>query len=191
MKRYIVYILLILTGFCVSCDEYLETKTYGEVLPETTEDYASLIHTHLNNIESSSSDKILGTFTDVLRLECFSDNLNASLSTSSSSYTPVYVGSYVSSAMYRFNNLFQVVRDVNVVLDNIEETDSELSKKIIAVSYTLRAILYYNMMRDYVSLMINNGQPRLWGYRLWLILTWKQSRGEEISKKRWILSLKI
>ncbi len=148
MKRYIVYILLILTGFCVSCDEYLETKTYGEVLPETTEDYASLIHTHLNNIESSSSDKILGTFTDVLRLECFSDNLNASLSTSSSSYTPVYVGSYVSSAMYRFNNLFQVVRDVNVVLDNIEETDSELSKKIIAVSYTLRAILYYNMMRE-------------------------------------------
>ena len=44
MKRYIVYILLIFSGFCVSCDEYLETKTYGEILPETTEDYASLIH---------------------------------------------------------------------------------------------------------------------------------------------------
>lgn len=149
MKRYIVYILLIFSGFCVSCDEYLETKTYGEILPETTEDYAPLIHTHLYNIEASTSDKILGNFNDVLRWECFSDNLNASLSKSvSNSYTPIYVGSYIGSAIYRFNNLFQVVRDVNVVLDNVKEKDSELDKKITAVAYTLRAVLYYNMMRE-------------------------------------------
>ena len=37
MKRYIVYVLLVLSGFCVSCDEYLKTKTYGEILPGTTE----------------------------------------------------------------------------------------------------------------------------------------------------------
>lgn len=149
MKRYIVYILLIFSGFCVSCDEYLETKTYGEILPETTEDYASLIHTHLYNIEASTSDKILGNFNDVLRWECFSDNLNASLSKSvSNSYTPIYVGSYIGSAIYRFNNLFQVVRDANVVLDNVKEKDSALDKKITAVAYTLRAVLYYNMMRE-------------------------------------------
>lgn len=149
MKRYIVYILLIFSGFCVSCDEYLETKTYGEILPETTEDYASLIHTHLYNIEASTSDKILGNFNDVLRWECFSDNLNASLLKSvSNSYTPIYVGSYIGSAIYRFNNLFQVVRDANVVLDNVKEKDSELDKKITAVAYTLRAVLYYNMMRE-------------------------------------------
>lgn len=81
MKRYIVYVLLVLSGFCVSCDEYLKTKTYGEILPETTEDYASLLHTHLYNIEAGTSEKILGNFNDVLRWECFSDNLNASLST--------------------------------------------------------------------------------------------------------------
>ena len=118
MKRYIVYVLLVLSGFCVSCDEYLKTKTYGEILPETTEDYASLLHTHLYNIEASTSDKILGNFNDVLRWECFSDNLNASLSTSVKN-TPIYVGSYISSAIYRFNNLFQVVKDANVVLDNV------------------------------------------------------------------------
>ena len=148
MNRYIVYILWILSGFCVSCDEYLETKTYGEVLPETTEDYASLIYTHLNTIESSTLDKILGNFNDVLRWECFSDNLNATLSKTVNSYTPVYVGSYVASAMYRFNNLFQVVKDVNVALDNITDRDSELGKKIIAVAYTLRGVVYYNMMRE-------------------------------------------
>ena len=50
MKRYIYYILLFVSGYCTSCDDYLEVKTYGQVLPETTEDYATLIYTHLNNI---------------------------------------------------------------------------------------------------------------------------------------------
>ena len=147
MKRYIVYVLLVLSGFCVSCDEYLKTKTYGEILPETTEDYASLLHTHLYNIEAGTSEKILGNFNDVLRWECFSDNLNASLSTSVKN-TPIYVGSYISSAIYRFNNLFQVVKDANVVLDNVKGKDSELDKKITAIAYTLRAVVYYNMMRE-------------------------------------------
>ena len=92
-----------------------------------------MIHTHLYNIEASTSDKILGNFNDVLRWECFSDNLNASLSKSvSNSYTPIYVGSYIGSAIYRFNNLFQVVRDANVVLDNVKEKDSELESHLLA-----------------------------------------------------------
>lgn len=148
MKRYIYYILLFVSGYCTSCDDYLEVKTYGQVLPETTEDYATLIYTHLNNIETATSDKILGNFNDVLRFECFSDNLNASLMKTTSSYTPTYVGSYIASAIYRFNNLFQVVKDVNIVLDNMEDKESELGKKITAVAYTLRGILYYNMMRE-------------------------------------------
>lgn len=142
-------VILFFAAYCLSCDDYLEVKTYGQVLPETTEDYASLINTHLSNVETSSSDKIIGNFNDVLRFECFSDNLNANLSTSvSSSYTPIYVGSYVGSAMYRFNNLFQVVKDVNVVLDYMNDVETELGKKVTAVAYTLRAVLYYNMMRE-------------------------------------------
>lgn len=149
MKKYIIYILLFISGYCISCDDYLEVKTYGQVLPETVEDYASVVYTHLSNVETSASDKIVGAFNDVLRLECFSDNLNASLSTAKeSTYTPMYVGAYVASAMYRFNNLFQVVKDMNIVLDNMDDKDSELGKKITAVAYTLRGVLYYNMMRE-------------------------------------------
>ena len=143
-------VILFFAAYCLSCDDYLEVKTYGQVLPETTEDYASLINTHLSNVETSSSDKIIGNFNDVLRFECFSDNLNANLSTSvSSSYTPIYVGSYVGSAMYRFNNLFQVVKDVNVVLDYMNDVETELGKKVTAVAYTLRAVLYPSAMTLY------------------------------------------
>ena len=192
MKRYIVYILLIFSGFCVSCDEYLETKTYGEILPETTEDYASLIHTHLYNIEASTSDKILGNFNDVLRWECFSDNLNASLSKSvSNSYTPIYVGSYIGSAIYRFNNLFQVVRDANVVLDNVKEKDSELDKKITAVAYTLRAVLYYNMMRELCEPYEKQRATEIMGVPIVDHFDMEANRGEGIYRKPWILSLKI
>lgn len=149
IRNRFLQLILFFAVCCESCDDYLEVKTYGQVLPETTEDYASLINTHLSNVETSSSDKIIGNFTDVLRFECFSDNLNANLSTSvSSSYTPVYVGSYVSSAMYRFNNLFQVVKDVNIVLDYMNDVETELGKKVTAVAYTLRAVLYFNMMRE-------------------------------------------
>ena len=40
------------------------------------------------------------------------------------------------------------MKDANVVLDNVKGKDSELDKKITAIAYTLRAVVYYNMMRE-------------------------------------------
>ena len=104
MKSPIIYIALLFGWWSASCDSYLETDNFGKVLPETTEDYASLINTWMFNVgDKYSGNPPYYTFYDVLRMEAFTDNLNASLSTgTSSSYIPMYVGAYMGSAIYRF-----------------------------------------------------------------------------------------
>ena len=44
MKGLKLYMMVLIVGMCCSCDEYLEVKNYGQVLPETDEDYATLIN---------------------------------------------------------------------------------------------------------------------------------------------------
>ena len=45
MKVLKLYMMMLIVGMCCSCDEYLEVKNYGQVLPETDEDYACLLYT--------------------------------------------------------------------------------------------------------------------------------------------------
>jgi hypothetical protein len=51
MKVLKLYMMMLIVGMCCSCDEYLEVKNYGQVLPETDEDYATLINNQLSAIE--------------------------------------------------------------------------------------------------------------------------------------------
>lgn len=151
MKSPIIYIALLFGWWSASCDSYLETDNFGKVLPETTEDYASLINTWMFNVgDKYSGNPPYYTFYDVLRMEAFTDNLNASLSTgTSSSYIPMYVGAYMGSAIYRFEALYEPIRDANIVLDNMEDDGSELWDKTVAAARTLRGISYFTLMREF------------------------------------------
>ncbi|MFR1242022.1 MAG: hypothetical protein ACLSDJ_13035 [Butyricimonas faecihominis] len=51
MKGLKLYMMVLIVGMCCSCDEYLEVKNYGQVLPETNEDYATLINNQLSAID--------------------------------------------------------------------------------------------------------------------------------------------
>ena len=151
MRAYI-YILVLFGWGLTACDDYLETDTYGQVLPETTEDYASLINTWMFNVgDKYSGNPPYYTWQDALRMECFTDNLNASLSTDdgSTSYTPMYVGQYMSSIIYRFQALYEPIRDANIVLDNMKDDGSELWDKTVAAAYGLRGMTYFMLMREY------------------------------------------
>ena len=151
MKKYIVYIMLLTGWCCMSCDSYLETKDYGQVSPETTEDYASLINMWMEHIETKTSkNPPTYMYQDVLRMECFSDNLNASLSTTTQkTYMPMYVGEYMGSLIYRFEAQYKFIRDANIVLDNMKDDGSELWDKTVAVAYALRGITYFTLLREF------------------------------------------
>lgn len=149
MKAY-SYILILFLGL-TACDSYLETDTYGQVLPETTEDYASLINTWMFNVgDKTSQNPPYYTYQDVIRLESYTDNLNANLATNrSSSYTPTYVGEYMGSLIYRFEALYEPIRDANIVLDNMKDDGSELWDKTVAAAYALRGLTYFTLMREF------------------------------------------
>ena len=54
MKVLKLYMMMLIVGMCCSCDEYLEVKNYGQVLPETDEDYATLINNQLSAIDKGT-----------------------------------------------------------------------------------------------------------------------------------------
>lgn len=149
MKVLKLYMMMLIVGMCCSCDEYLEVKNYGQVLPETDEDYATLINNQLSAIDKGTAGaaNMLGSFAWMIELECYSDNLNTSLMTSNAlSY--IYVGTNVNSAQYRFMNYYSLIKDYNIIIDNLKERDTELGKKILATAYAMRGVMYFNLMRE-------------------------------------------
>lgn len=130
-----------------SCDHYLEVKTYGQKLPDTEEDYATLLASQLTTFETYN-DKTFGSPSLTLRNECFSDNLNASLLTKTQTLMPMYVGDQISSTQYRYNEVYSCIKDYNIIIDNLEQRDSELGKKLLGTSYAMRGALYFHLMRE-------------------------------------------
>ncbi len=130
-----------------SCDDYLEVKTYGQKLPETEEDYMTLLGQQLYDYENTGGNKF-GTYLDLLNLECYSDNLNASLLITDNSNTPLYIGAQILANQMRYNHMYSAINDHNIIIDNIQQRDSELGKKILGTSYAMRGALYFTLMRE-------------------------------------------
>lgn len=133
--------------FFASCDHYLEVKTYGEKLPESVDDYEQLLANQLRSFDNG--DNYLYQPRYILKYECYSDNLNASLSTKqNSSYMPMYVGDDMGANQYRMQNLYGQIKNLNIILGEMPEQDTDKGKQIVAASRTMRAAFYYTLMRE-------------------------------------------
>ena len=71
-----------------SCNDYLDVKPKGKIIPETAEDYSTIIHYWLNQIEKGNDDVIIPNPDKVKTLEMYAEDLDATLASSTSSYTP-------------------------------------------------------------------------------------------------------
>ena len=138
----IITVMLMLT----SCDRYLETPQYGDVLPESVEDYATLIYKQLQSIEGTDQ-LLVGSFRTSAETESYTDNLNASLATTFD--LSVYVGADLPKLQYRFANIYGNIKDFNIVLDEITSPQEDLEKKLAATARSLRALSYFNLMREF------------------------------------------
>lgn len=132
-----------------SCSNYLDVKPQGKIIPETAEDFSTIIHYWLNEIEHGNDYAIISSPGEVKSLEMYADDLNATLSSSTSSYTPAYVGERINDNDKFYTQLYSVIKDCNMVIGNLEDKDSELSKKLLGTAWGIRAISYYNMMLRY------------------------------------------
>lgn len=149
-----------------SCDSYLDVKTYGQKLPETMDDYEQLLANQLRTFDGND-DQYFYSPKQILKYECYSDNLNASLSTkTSSAYTPFYVGDDLGGNQYRMKNMYGRIKDLNIILGDMPDQDSEKGRKMVAACLTMRGALYFMMMRELCEAYENGRSEKTLGLPL-------------------------
>ena len=115
-----IYISLLCAAVLTSCTKFLDIKPYGKVIPKTAEEFSSMLHSTLEDIDYGE-ETILGNVLSIADLECYADNLeaNISLNEASSSYLPLYIGDDLSNMQSRYANLYDAIKDCNIIFDNI------------------------------------------------------------------------
>lgn len=157
MKR-IIYIFTLCAVFMTSCTKYLDIKPYGKTIPKTPDEFSSLLHSLIEDIDYGE-EVIVGDVSSVSDLECYADNLEANLTSyPQGSYLPLYIGNDINEKDNRYSDLYQVIKDCNIVLDNMNDKQSDMAKDVLGVAYSLRGICYYNLLRDFCEPPVGNLQ---------------------------------
>lgn len=148
MKR-LIYILAAAVVLSTSCKEYLDIKPYGQTIPKTADEFSSLLNSTLNKIDYGE-EYIIGNITSTAYLECYADNLEASLTTyPEGDYIPICVSVHLSDKQMNYRWLYECIRDCNIVIGNLEERDSRLGMDVLGTAYALRGVCYYELMRQF------------------------------------------
>lgn len=156
MKRTAYILITFAVVLSASCTKYLDIKPYGEVIPKTADEFASLLHSILEDIDYGES-YIIGDGQSISDYESYCDNLDANLTTyPDGNSRAVYIGNHLSGKPTMYSNLYSTIRDCNIVLENIEERDTRLGKDVLGTAYALRGICYYNLLRNFCEPPIGN-----------------------------------
>ena len=131
-----------------SCNNYLDVKPKGKIIPETAEDFSTIIHYWLDQIEKGRDDVIIPNPEVMTTLEMFADDLNATLA-SNFGYTSIYVGSAINKNQATYKTLYSVIKDCNMVIGNMDDTESDLARTLLGTAWSIRSICYYNLMQRY------------------------------------------
>lgn len=151
MKRFFILTLLPLFATFTSCKQFLDIKPNGKTIPKTADEFASLLHSRLNEIDyANSGDPLIGNIASLADIEYFSDNLDANLTIyPGGNGASVYVGSRLNNQQTRYTNLYQRIRDCNIIIDNLKTEDNEESKKVLGTAYAIRGVSYYLLLREF------------------------------------------
>ena len=94
-KHIIIASAIILTG----CGRFLDVQPQGEIIPKTDEEFASLIHTRLRDIEGGGDEDIIGNMETIARLEGCADDLDANIKPGS---LDLYAGEIINTMQLRY-----------------------------------------------------------------------------------------
>lgn len=148
MKR-TIYILAAALVLSTSCKEYLDIKPYGQTIPKTADEFSSLLNSTLNNIDYGEA-YIVGNISSVANLECYADNLEASLTSyPGGDFIPINISTHLSDKQMNYRWIYECIRDCNIVIGNLEERDTRLGMDVLGTAYALRGVCYYELMRQF------------------------------------------
>lgn len=136
-----------------SCEEYLDIKPYGRTVPKTTEEFSALLHQMCDAIDKGNiqGELFLGSCGLTEELEAVSDNMATNLTGGTDRLT-LYIGQYLSSKQTAYRDLYEQIRNCNIILDNYEEgLDSREGRDIVGTVYALRGLCYYQLLRMFCA----------------------------------------
>ena len=143
MRKHIIIISAVLLA---GCGRFLDVQPQGEVIPKTDEEFASIIHTRLRDIEGGGDEDIIGNMETIARLEGCADDLDANIKPGN---LDLYAGELINSMQLRYESIWEVVRDCNIVIENLKGRDTDVARGTLAAAYSIKGICYYNLMRNY------------------------------------------
>lgn len=152
MKRTVYLALLLLFG---GCTQYLTVQPQGEVIPQTDEEFAAIMHTRIREIEGGEDEYIFGNMESVIRLEGCADDLDANISAGRN--LPSYAGEVINIRQSSYRYYWEVIRDCNIVIENLQGRDTETARGTLTAAYAMKAFTYYNLLRIYCEAP---GQPQ-------------------------------
>jgi len=142
----------VIAGVMSSCNHYLDIKPYDKVIPETAEDFSAMIHYRLNEIDEGSDGVLVPSFSSTSSYDAgYGDDFETCLTGSGGVRLPYYVGSYISSNGYNnlYSDLYEVIRDCNIVIHEMKESGTEEADNLLATAYAMRGVAYYQLLRAF------------------------------------------
>lgn len=147
MKK-IFFIAFIALGLS-SCNKYLDVKTYGKAVPKTSEEFSALLHSHLNAVDYGEDQPLLENSGELLGMETITDNFAVALTQPVGATLPRFVGSLLNNKQSRYERLYAVIRDANIIINNMKDVVGHEDRNVMGTAYALRAIAYYHLLREY------------------------------------------
>ena len=151
----------VLIGGLSGCRGYLNVQPQGEVIPTTDEEFASIIHNRLRDIEGGGDEYVIGNMDALKHLEGCADDLDANIKSSSS--LTFYAGEEITARQRAYEDSWEIVRDCNIVIENLSGRDSDVAKGALSAAYSMKGIIYYNLMREFCQSWTDNDADELPG----------------------------
>ena len=139
--------VLFLMAGAAGCKGYLDVQPQGEVIPETDEEFTAIIHNHLRDIEGGGDEYVVGNMDAIKHLEGCADNLDANIRTSAS--LTFFAGEEIDSRQRAYEESWKIVRDCNIVTENLIGRDTDIARGALAAAYSMKGIVYYNLLREF------------------------------------------
>lgn len=138
--------ILIITVILTGCGRYLDVQPQGEVIPRTDEEFASILHTRLREIEGGGDECIIGNMEVIARLEGCADDLDANIASGS---LTLYSGECINTMQLYYEDIWEVVRDCNILIENLSGRSTETAASSLSAAYAIKGICYYNLLRNF------------------------------------------
>ena len=150
MKKKNIISIGLIALLCISCNNYLDIKPYGRTIPKTAEEFSALIHTRLNSIDAGSDSYLVGNANQWMTWDAVcGDDFETCLTSSGARSLATYVGDIIRQNQYPnyYQSLYEFIRDCNIVLNEMEESDTEEANNIRGTAYAIRGVAYYQLLR--------------------------------------------